>query len=168
MQLLKGCALFWAMSLIWWIYKWACYTLPRTCQGFSRSPESICFQFIKHIFPHLKIKVAKSTLRWARKRLTPLFSAPRQCGISLLNLATQVKYYHKWSWRVSHTHHHQSLKMKLEVVIHDAIHWKLIGVTGLDGCKKLSLTSASLRCHGHLKLAHEKWSPAPPVQLLSY
>ena len=55
-------------------------TLPWTCQGFSRSPESICFQFIKHIFPHLKIKVAKSTLRWARKRLTPLFSAPRQCA----------------------------------------------------------------------------------------
>ena len=54
-------------------------TLPRTCQGFSRSPESIYFQFIKHIFPHFKIKVAKSTLRWARKRLTPLFSAPRQC-----------------------------------------------------------------------------------------
>ena len=55
------------------------FTLPWTCQGFSCSPESICFQFIKHIFPHFKIKVAKSTLRWAQKRLTPLFSAPRQC-----------------------------------------------------------------------------------------
>ena len=65
-------------------------TLPWTCQGFSRSPESICFQFIKHIFPHFKIKVAKSTLRWARKRLTPLFSAPRQCVLTYLIFIYQI------------------------------------------------------------------------------
>ena len=42
--------------------------------------------------------------------------------------------------------------------ISDAIHWEVIKVTASldERCKKLSLTSASLRCHGHLKLAHEK------------
>ena len=84
-------------------------TLPWTCQGFSRSPESICFQFIKHIFPHFKIKVAKSTLRWARKRLTPLFSAPRQCvylisvsGKSIKNTSNRITILSEGGNIISH------------------------------------------------------------------